>query len=125
MSDESKLRDLDRTRRQAMVAADVATLTELLADSLMWVHATARTDTKAGLLQAIASGATRYLSIDVSEESYRQFGDVALLSGLAAMRLEVGGAARDLENRYTIVWHRRDADWQVVNWQSTAVRRPA
>ena len=51
-------------------------------------------------------------------------GDVALLSGLAAMKLEVDGTARDLENRYTIIWHRTGADWQVVNWQSTAVRRP-
>ena len=121
MSVETVL-DLDRIRRDAMTKADVATLGELFADDMVWIHATARVDTKAGLLDAIGSGSTKYLSIDVTDETVRDFGDVALVGGIAAMTAEIKGETRELRNRFTIVWARRGASWQVVNWQSTSVR---
>jgi ketosteroid isomerase-like protein len=121
MSAETVL-DLDRIRRDAMTKADVATLGELFADDMVWIHATARIDTKAGLLDAIGSGSTKYLSIDVTDETVRDFGDVVLVGGIAAMAAEIKGETRELRNRFTIVWVRRGVSWQVVNWQSTSVR---
>jgi ketosteroid isomerase-like protein len=121
MSAETVL-DLDRIRRDAMTKADVATLGELFADDMVWIHATARVDTKAGLLDAIGSGSTKYLSIEVSDESVRDFGDVVLVGGIAAMTAEIKGETRELRNRFTIVWARRGDAWEVVNWQSTSVR---
>jgi ketosteroid isomerase-like protein len=121
MSAETVL-DLDRIRRDAMTKADVATLGELFADDMVWIHATARIDTKAGLLDAIGSGSTKYLSIDVTDETVRDFGDVVLVGGIAAMSAEIKGETRELRNRFTIVWVRRGVSWQVVNWQSTSVR---
>ncbi len=121
MSAETVL-DLDRIRRDAMTKADVATLGELFADDMVWIHATARIDTKAGLLDAIGSGSTKYLSIEVSDETVRDFGDVALVGGVAVMTAEIKGETRELRNRFTIVWAQRAASWQVVNWQSTSVR---
>jgi ketosteroid isomerase-like protein len=121
MSAETVL-DLDRIRRDAMTKADVATLGELFADDMVWIHATARIDTKAGLLDAIGSGSTKYLSIDVTDETVRDFGDVVLVGGIAAMAAEIKGETRELRNRFTIVWARGGDAWQVVNWQSTSVR---
>jgi ketosteroid isomerase-like protein len=118
----STVLDLDRIRREAMTKADVDTLGELFADDMAWIHATARVDSKDGLLDAIGSGATKYLSIDVSEETVREFGDVVLVGGVAAMTAEIKGETRELRNRFTIVWARRGDAWQVVNWQSTSVR---
>ena len=82
---ETAVRDLDRARRTAMVAADLATLQALFAEDLLWVHGTARVDTGSELLQAIASGATRYVSIDVTDERYRRFGECVLLTGLQTL----------------------------------------
>jgi ketosteroid isomerase-like protein len=118
----STVLELDRIRRDAMTKADVAMLGELFADDMVWIHATARIDTKAGLLDAIGAGSTKYLSIDVTDETLRDFGDVVLVGGIAAMSAEIKGETRDLRNRFTIVWARRDDVWQVVNWQSTSVR---
>ena len=122
MSISETVLDLDRIRRDAMTKADVDTLGDLFADDMVWIHATARVDTKAGLLDAIGSGSTKYLSIDVSDETVRDFGDVVLVGGVAAMTAEIKGETRDLRNRFTIVWSRRGDAWQVVNWQSTSVR---
>lgn len=118
MSDSTVL-ELDRIRRDAMTKADVTTLGELFADDMVWIHATARVDTKDGLLDAIGSGSTKYLSIDVSDETVRDFGDVVLIGGVAVMSAEIKGETRELRNRFTIAWARRGDAWQVVNWQST------
>jgi ketosteroid isomerase-like protein len=125
MSEENIVRRLDQERRQAMLAADVGTLTELFSENLMWVHGTARVDTKKSFLEAIGSSRTRYLSIDVADESYRDLGDAAILSGLITMDLEVGGEPRSMYSRFTIVWHLTEAKWQAVHWQSTPVRSAA
>ena len=125
MIDENEVRAIDKARREAMIRADVAQLSELFADDMMWIHATARVDTKASLLESIGLGKVRYLAIDCHGETLRVINDLAFLSGVAVMKAEIGGAVRDIENRYTIVWQLVDDTWKVVNWQSTPVHRPA
>jgi ketosteroid isomerase-like protein len=117
--------DLDRNRRVAMMNADVDTLSEMFADDLVWIHATSRVDTKNGLLKAIGSCSTKYLQIEVTDETARCAGDVVITGGVAYMKAEINGDIREVKNRFTIVWaSESDGAWRVVNWQSTAVRTP-
>jgi ketosteroid isomerase-like protein len=116
---------LEAQRRQAMIAADVVTLSKLLADDVLWIHATARPDTKPGLLASIESKKTIYQAIDCSEETLRFYGDTAVVSGIADIKAQIAGEDRVLQNRFTIIWFRKAEGWQVVNWQSTTVRKPA
>jgi uncharacterized protein (TIGR02246 family) len=124
MNPTQEIMALEQRRREAMTKADVDTLEELFADDLMWIHATARADTKQGLLATIASGKTKYLSIDCSEETVRFYGSMAAVSGIADMTAEIAGEHRVLQSRFTILWHQQPAGWRVVNWQSTTVRKP-
>ena len=116
---------LEAQRRQAMIAADIATLSRLLADDVLWIHATARPDTKQGLLASIETKKTIYQAIDCSEETLRFYGDTAVVSGIADIKAQFAGEDRVLQNRFTIIWFRKADSWQVVNWQSTTVRKPA
>ncbi|WP_133915421.1 nuclear transport factor 2 family protein [Streptomyces sp. NBC_00582] len=125
MSDATTILELDRTRQEAMIRADVDALGELLADDVMWIHATARIDTKEGLLGSVASGRTKYLAIECSDETVRFHGGIAFLSGVADMKAEIAGETRDIQNRYTIVYAPAGDGWKVVNWQSTSVRKPS
>lgn len=115
---------LEQRRRDSMVKADIATLNALFADNMMWIHATARPDTKQGLLATLESGKTKYLTIDCSDQTVRFYGDVAVVSGIADMTAEIAGEHRVLQNRFTILWHQQAEGWKVINWQSTTVRKP-
>ena len=115
---------LEAQRREAMIAADVATLSKLFADDVLWIHATARPDTKQGLLASIESKKTIYQAIECSEETLRFYGDTAIVSGIADIKAQIAGEDRLLQNRFTIIWFRKPERWQVVNWQSTTVRKP-
>lgn len=125
MSFQEHLQALERRRRESMVNADVPALKALFSDELLWIHGTGRADNKHGVLHAIETGHTKYRSIECSDESLRCYGDVALLSGIALMKAEIAGEPRTLENRFTIVWRQTTpGEWQVVNWQSTSLRKP-
>ena len=116
---------LEHERRTAMIAADTATLSRLFADDMTWIHATARADSKQGLLASIESRKTVYQALDCSEETVRFYGPIAIVSGIVDTKAQIGGEDRVLQNRFTILWHQTGLQWQVVSWQSTSVRKAA
>jgi ketosteroid isomerase-like protein len=121
MAADQELTVLEDRRCAAMVAADAATLSNLFDDDLVWTHSSARTDTKAGFLDALKSGGTRYLDIKRSDEKVRVHGNLAVISGTADMQVILKGERRELRNRYTNVWAKRGGSWKMLAWQSTAL----
>lgn len=124
MSATQDLTDLEQKRAKAMVAADVETLSALLADDLTWTHASARVDSKPTFLDALKAGRVKYLDIKLSDERIRLHGEMAIITGLTTMRAIVGGEEKSIKNRYMNIWTRRDGSWQMIAWQSTAVPSP-
>lgn len=122
MSDSKEIMALDHARRRAMIEGDVAKLGGLFADDMMWIHANARADSKQAFLDSIATGKSRYLAIDCSEETVRFYGETAVVSGIMDIKVQIAGEDRALQNRFTIVWAHLAGGWKVVNWQSTTVR---
>jgi uncharacterized protein (TIGR02246 family) len=124
MTNANQILELEKARCAAMMSADVSRLSDLFADDMVWIHASAKADGKKGVLNTIESGKTKYLEINCTDQSVRFYGDVALVGGIANMKLEIGGEIRNLENRFTIIWANENESWRVVNWQSTSVRKP-
>ena len=66
--------ELDKKRMDATARKDVATLNELISDDLVYIHSSARTDTKKTLIGAMESGQTVYTAIVPSEVKARDCG---------------------------------------------------
>jgi ketosteroid isomerase-like protein len=115
--------DLDRKRMLAMALKDVATLESLLADDLIYTHSSARLDTKRSLIEGMTSGKTVYTSVEPSDVKAQDLGDTVVLTGIAQIKVTVGGTPNAFGVRFTDVYARRDGRWQMVTWQST--RLPA
>ncbi len=113
------IRKLEERRWAALLSADAAAVNELFADDLVWTHSSARIDSKASYISALGSGATRYLSVNRTEEKIRVLGDLALVHGAASMRVNVNGQEREANMRYLCVWLRQHGKTQMVAWQST------
>lgn len=122
MANSEEILKLEKARCDAMIGADVSTLSNLFADDMVWIHASAKTDGKASVMNTIGSGKTKYLEINNSEQNVRFYGDVAFVGGIAEMKLEIDGEIRNLKNRFTISWMKDASGWKVINWQSTSVR---
>ncbi|KPH99580.1 hypothetical protein OK074_0709 [Actinobacteria bacterium OK074] len=119
ITDPITLLELDLARREAMIRADVPTLTAMFADDMVWIHGNGGVDTKQGLLGSIGSGRTKYLVLDSVDETIRFHGGLAFLGGIAVIKADLGGHVLELRNRYTVVWAPDGDDWKVVSWQST------
>ena len=111
--------DLDKKRMTAMAQKDVATLNALLADDLVYTHSTARLDTKQSLIGNMESGATVYTSVEPSDVKAQDLGDMVVLTGSCRIGVMSGGRPNSFGVRFTDVYAKRGARWQMVAWQST------
>jgi ketosteroid isomerase-like protein len=111
--------DLEKKRMQAMAAKDIATLSGLLADDLIYTHSSARLDTKQSLIGNMQSGSTVYTSVEAEGVTAQDLGDAVVLTGIAHIKVMSGGKPNAFSVRYTDVWAKRGGTWQMVAWQST------
>jgi ketosteroid isomerase-like protein len=114
-----KIIDLDRQRMTAMAEKDVAALTKILSNDLIYTHSSARMDTKQSLIGAMESGATVYTSVVPSEVVAQDLGDAVVLTGVAAISVNSGGNPNSFRVRFTDVYANKGGQWQMVTWQST------
>jgi ketosteroid isomerase-like protein len=115
---------LDAERFAAMVKGDVAALDGLLADDLVYTHASGKVDSKASFLDDIKAGLLRYKVIRPEEPKLRVYGDTAVATGLAAVEVNNHGQELNMKLRYTDVWVNRGGKWQMVAWQATRLPAP-
>jgi ketosteroid isomerase-like protein len=123
-TDEQEVRAADARRFEAMVRRDREALDRLLADDLIYTHSTGQVETKAQLLDSIASGSLVYRSIQPRDVQVRLFGDVAVLTGRADLGVRTGERDLDLAASFTSVYVRRDGEWRMAAWQSTRIAPP-
>ena len=121
------LLSLEKKRRSALLNGDVAELEKLLAPELVYIHSTGRIDYKQSLLESVASGRLKYVSIDFDEVR-----TVELSSGAAAIHMRVetrvllGGAEIAMCNRVACVWKRQaDEAWALCLFQATPIAAAA
>jgi ketosteroid isomerase-like protein len=114
-----KIIDLDHQRMTAMAKKDVAALTKILSDDLIYTHSSARLDTKKSLIGAMESGSTVYTSVEPSDVVAQDLGDTVVLTGVAAISVNSGGNPNSFRVRFTDVYANKGGQWQMVTWQST------
>jgi ketosteroid isomerase-like protein len=123
MSTDSKsrtaIRELENRRYQAMCEGDTKTLGELLADSMVYTHSTAATDSKASYLEGVRAKKWSYRKIERPVEDIQVHGDCAVVTGRVRIDIVVDGNPKILNSRYTNVWVKGEKGWQMVAWQST------
>ena len=121
-SNASVVMDLDRQRMAAMGNKDTATLEKLIADDLIYVHSTARQDTKATLIGAMTAGTTVYASVEPSNVVAQDLGSAVVVTGEASIKVTSNGNPMAFRVRFADVWANRNGNWQMVTWQSTKLR---
>ena len=118
MSSEKQILGLEDQRFGAMIARDFAALEKLVHDELLYTHSSGLTDTRASWLESMKSGKTRYKSVSCTERKVRVLGEVALVTGRAAIEAEINGQPRSLKLLFLNAWARTPQGWKFVAWQS-------
>jgi len=121
---EQEVLTADLQRFDAMMNGDAAKLDSLLAAEAIYINSNARIDDKPSMLYAIRTKSTTYQTIFATARKARVTGNVALITGVAALRGVEQKQNVDLTVRYMAVYMKRDGRWQMTAGQSTQLVPP-
>jgi ketosteroid isomerase-like protein len=119
---ESEIKLLDERRIRATIESDLATLDGILAEDLVWTHASGNSDTKAQWMGKLREGKVRYRAILFEELRVRAHGDSAILNGRGRTAVFHGGVEDEFAMSTTAVYTRAGDGWRLAAMQVT--KRP-
>lgn len=117
---EAHIRALDDERMQAMLAADVDRLGQLLSDDLVYMHTTGDRDTKTSYLGKVRSAFVEYKYIERVEERTFVHGEVAYVTGRHIGLSVLEGQPRLMDSFFLAIWKVVGGRWRLCAWQATA-----
>jgi ketosteroid isomerase-like protein len=109
----------DDRRFEAMRRGDWTALDAALADDLVYVHSTARQESKAEHIANLRAGKPHYRGIAPRERRTRVHGSVGVVNGISEMHVERDGKEQHFTVRYLAVYAKTGDQWRMIAWQST------
>ena len=116
---ESDVLRADDRRFDAMRKKDWPALDAALADDLIYVHSTARLESKTEHTDNLKGGKPHYRGIAPRDRKVRVNGNVGVVNGISAMHVERDGKENRFTVRYLAVYAKAGNDWRMIAWQST------
>ncbi|HWQ31412.1 MAG TPA: nuclear transport factor 2 family protein [Blastocatellia bacterium] len=116
---EQAILKLEQEWVEALTKADTAALERIYHNDLTYTHSSGVVDTKASYIAGLKSGNTKYLSLDREEIKVRIYGDTAIVTCKAAIRLLNKEQSVSFTARLIHVYVRQGGRWQMVAHQST------
>jgi ketosteroid isomerase-like protein len=119
---EAIIRQLEHQRIQALLSKDWETLSSLLTDDLVHIHANGTVEDKATYMTTMSSQ-FEMLRVDRPALDVRVLGDSAIVTGPLnqGIRIMQSGAIVELQAVATQVWVKRPEGWAQCGFQATRV----
>jgi uncharacterized protein (TIGR02246 family) len=105
----------------ALSSNDTAALDRIYADDYTLVNFSGVVTTKAQRLAAIKSGELKYESVSVDEVNIRSYGDTAVVTDRATLKLKDKGQDVSGQYRVTLTFVKIKGAWQLVAAQNTRI----
>jgi hypothetical protein len=120
-----RLRQIEKQRLQALVAADVAVAGRLIASDFELINPLGEVLTREDVLGDVGSGALDFLSDSVTSQiKVRRHGNTAVLRYRHAIDIALAGIGHLTHPAWTTaLYERRNGNWQIV-WEQTGAIGP-
>jgi uncharacterized protein (TIGR02246 family) len=105
----------------ALGSNDTVALDRIYADDYTLVNMAGVVTTKAQRLAAIKSGELKYESVSVDEVNIRSYGDTAVVTDRATVKLQDKGQDLSGQYRVTLTFVKMKGAWQLVAAQNTRI----
>jgi ketosteroid isomerase-like protein len=120
---EREVRAMEAQWRQAWLAGDAAALDRIQADDYIAIPNIGTTSTKTEIMADVRRGVFRYSRMDHFDMTVRIYGTVGVVVGRTVNEGRRGDRDVSGEFRYTRIYVKRSAGWQVVLAQYTRIAR--
>ena len=107
--------------RKAMVDPDKAVLDRLTAEELSYGHSTGLVQDKQEFMEALTSGKSDFVSIDLSGQTVKIAGDAAIVRHTLSAVTDDGGKPGTTKLSVLLVWVERNGEWKLLARQAVKV----
>lgn len=108
--------------KEAMISGDRAALTAIAADSLSYGHSGGKVENKTEFVEAIASGKSDFVTIDLSEQTISVIGNTAIVRHILNATTNDGGKPAVVKIKILLVFTKEKTGWKMLARQ--AVKLP-
>jgi len=118
-TDEKDVTARAEALRQAMISGDKSSLENLAADELSYGHSSGKIEGKTEFVDAIVSGASKFRTIIVSDQT------VKITDNTAIVRQKLAGETGTVEKPGTLnlavllIWQKQKGQWKLLARQAT------
>ncbi len=119
---ENEIRRLEGVRTKALTDADWDTLSDLLPDDLVHIHANGKIDDKTTYLATI-SAQLEFLNVARPVLNVRVHGDTAVVTGILdqTVRVKAPGTVVEMQAATTQTWVKSGGRWFQHSFQATRI----
>jgi hypothetical protein len=119
--DESAVGNAIETLKKAMIDADKATLEAISAEVLSYGHSNGKIEDKKQFVEAIASGESDFVTIDLSNQTIKISKDVALVRHRLDAKTNNKGVAGTVKLDVLLIFQKQKGKWLLIARQAVKV----
>ncbi|PTQ96912.1 uncharacterized protein DUF4440 [Mucilaginibacter yixingensis] len=116
--DEKDVANAVEFMRKAMVDGDRARLTQLAADDLSYGHSSGKIQDKAAFVEAIASGASDFVTIDLTQQTIKVVGNTAIVRHILTAQTNDGGKPGTTQLGIMLIFQKQKGAWKLLARQA-------
>jgi ketosteroid isomerase-like protein len=107
--------------RMAMINGDRTALVNLVAEKLSYGHSGGHIDDKKEFVEKLASGASDFVTIDLTEQTISISEKVAIVRHILTAKTNDGGKPADVHIRILLIWQKQKGDWKLLARQAVKI----
>jgi ketosteroid isomerase-like protein len=119
--ENQKVADAIETLRKAMVSAEKSALENIVSDKLSYGHSNGNVEDKKAFIEALTSGKSDFVSIDLSEQSIEVSGDVAIVRHILSAETNNNGQAGLVKLGILLIWQKQKGKWKLIARQAVKI----
>ncbi|MFN8357980.1 MAG: nuclear transport factor 2 family protein [Spirosomataceae bacterium] len=119
--DEKAVAEAVESLRKAMIDADKATLEALAAEDLSYGHSGGSIENKAEFVEAIVSGKSDFVKIDLADQTIKIVGNTAIVRHKLAADTNNSGKPGTAKLSVLLIWQKQKGDWKLLARQAVKI----
>lgn len=120
-NDEKAVATAVENLRKAMVDPTKPALEKLTTAELSYGHSSGKVQNKAEFIEALVSGASDFLNIDLTEQSIKVVGNTAIVRHVLSAVTSDNGKPGNAHIAILLVWIKQNKEWKLLARQAVKV----
>jgi ketosteroid isomerase-like protein len=122
--DENAVAAAVENLRKAMIDGDKAALEKLTCDELSYGHSSGKIEDKTAFVEALASGKSDFITIELSEQTIKIAGNAAIVRHILNGTNIDAGKQGSIHLSVLTVWQKQSKEWKLLARQAVKIPAP-